>query len=287
MTPGSDGAARVRVVQSNDGTPIHVCSLGSGPGLVIVGGTLRTGASYLALAERLAGDFEVHLMDRRGRSGSGPQRPGHSIEDECADLMAVAEATGTSAVFGHSFGGLVALETARRRSFELIVVYEPAIPLRGNLDRGWLNLYEERLRRGDRRGAFASMVKHAGFAPRALAVLPVWYVKAVLRVAIRPPDWAQLEPLLEASLVEHHVLLAIDAPSAERFATIRAPVVLLGGEKSPDWISRALLEELAQAIPNATVRILPGAGHLAPEERPDELAGIVLDHRQAAARAVG
>jgi pimeloyl-ACP methyl ester carboxylesterase len=131
------------------------------------------------------------------------------------------------------------------------------------------------------------MVKHAGFAPRALAVLPLWYVKAVLRVAIRPPDWAQLEPLLEASLVEHHALLAIDAPSAERFATIRAPVVLLGGEKSPDWISRALLEELGQAIPNATVRILPGAGHLAPEERPDELAGIVLDHRQAAARAVG
>jgi pimeloyl-ACP methyl ester carboxylesterase len=96
-----------------------------------------------------------------------------------------------------------------------------------------------------------------------------------------------MEPLLEANLVEHRILLAIDAPSVERFATIGAPVVLLGGEKSPDWISRALLEELAQAIPNRTVRILTGAGHLAPEERPDELAGIVLDHRQAAARAVG
>jgi pimeloyl-ACP methyl ester carboxylesterase len=132
------------------------------------GGVLSSAGSYRPLAERLAGTFEVHVVDRRGRPGSGPQRPGHSIEDECDDLFAVIGATGASMVFGHSFGGLVALETARRRpGLESVFVYEPGVPLRGQFDLGWLDRYECLLDRGNRRGAFACMVKHAGFAPRA------------------------------------------------------------------------------------------------------------------------
>lgn len=115
MTSRGKDRVRVTSVVCGDGTPIGCSSFGEGPGLIIVGGVLSSGSDYLPLARLLAQDFEVHVIDRRGRPNSGPQRQDHSIDDECADLIAVARSTGATAVFGHNFGGLVALETARRQ----------------------------------------------------------------------------------------------------------------------------------------------------------------------------
>ncbi|MEA2298868.1 MAG: hypothetical protein QOF77_1804 [Solirubrobacteraceae bacterium] len=276
------GKARLRVASaiSADATPISYSSVGEGPGLIIVGGVLSASANYIALADALAGSFEVHVMDRRGRQGSGPMRGGHSIDDECADLLAVAAATGATAVFGHSFGGLVALETARRHPvFDRLFVYEPGVPIRGQFDLSWLDAYQQRLEHGDRRGAFAWMVKHAGFAPRPLGIMPLWYVRAVLRLAIGPRRWTTMDRLLEANLVEHRIQAALDAPTAERFSSITARTVLLAGTESPGMIGRALVTELAKAIPGGSAAVLSGLGHLAPEERPSEIAEAILIHR--------
>jgi pimeloyl-ACP methyl ester carboxylesterase len=280
MTTAGVTPARANTVRSEDGTPIAYHSIGSGPGLVVVGGVLSEGPDYLGLAGELAGEFEVHLMQRRGRPGSGPQRPDHSLADECADLAAVAAATGSVAVFGHSFGGLVVLETARQRPvFDEVFVYEPGIPLRGRLRADWLEDYERRIKRGDRRGAFARMVKSAGFAPAAIAVMPVWWVRLALRTAVRGPKWATMDRLLDANLVEHRLQAALDAPSPERFSTIRARTTLLGGAKSPDSISGPLLDEIAAVIASAEVAVLPGLGHLAPQDQPDRVAAAILSHR--------
>jgi pimeloyl-ACP methyl ester carboxylesterase len=261
---------------SADGTPIGYYSLGAGPGLIIVGGVLSSGSDYRALAELLAENFEVHVMDRRGRANSGPQRQDHSIEVECADLIALARETGATAALGHSFGGLVALETARRQSvFDQLFIYEPGVPLRGQLRLDWLDGYQHRLDAGDRRGAFAWMVKHNGFAPRALAVMPLPYIKAVLRVAIRPQQWASMDRLLEANLTEHRIQAALDSPSPERFKTITAATLLMGGTRSPATISQQLAAELGEVIPNATVMMLPGLDHLAPQHDPSLIAEAV------------
>lgn len=277
MTAAQEHPVREASVASADGTPIGYWTLGQGPGLVVVGGVLSTASDYLPLAHALAREFEVHVMARRGRPGSGPQRDTHSIDDECADLAAVVAATGATAAFGHSFGGLVALETARRRAiFDRLFLYEPGVPLRGRLGAAWPDGYRQRLEMGDRRGAFAWMVKHAGFAPRPLTVMPVWYVKAVLRLAIRGQHWAAKDRLLKANLVEHRIQAALDAPDADRFSSIAADTVLLGGAKSPAFISADLLAELAGVIPHATVTILPGLNHLAPEQRPERVAAAAL-----------
>ena len=165
----------------------------------------------------------VHVMNRRGRPPSGPQRPGHSIDDECADLVAIAMARQARAAFGHSFGGLVVLETARQHAiFDELYLYEPGVSIGGSLDVAWLHGYEHLLQRGDRRGAFAWMVKNSGFAPRALAAMPLWYVKGILRLAIRGPRWRSMETLLEANLTEHQIVAALDATNAARFSTVTA-----------------------------------------------------------------
>lgn len=277
MTVAQTSDTRTGTTRSGDGTTIAYHSVGHGPGLVVVGGVLSSGADYLALARALASQYEVHVMERRGRPGSGPQRPDHRLEDECDDLLAVMAATDSRVVFGHSFGGLVALETARRRpALDRVVVYEPGVPIRGRLRTDWLDDYQRRLEEGDRRGAFARMVKSAGFAPAALTVMPVWYVRIVLGLVIRGEKWAAMDRLLEANLVEHRVQAVVDAPDAERFSAITARTTLLGGSKSPDSISGRLLEELAAAIPHSTVAVLRGLGHLAPEDQPERLAAAIL-----------
>jgi pimeloyl-ACP methyl ester carboxylesterase len=265
---------------SADGTTISYVSVGNGPGVVLVGGVLSSASTYLPLAEGLAREFTVHVMNRRGRPPSGPQRPRHNIDDECADLAAVASATGSQRAFGHSFGGLVVLETARRQAiFDDLYVYEPGVSISGSLDSRWLDGYQRLLQTGDRRGAFAWMVKNAGFAPRVLAVMPLWYVKAVLRLAIRGPRWRSMEPLLDANLAEHRIVAALDGGDGTRFSTITARTHLFGGDKSPDVLSRRLLGELAQAIPRADTQILPGLGHLAPEDKPLPIATAILTSR--------
>jgi pimeloyl-ACP methyl ester carboxylesterase len=244
---------------------------------VIVGGVLSSGSDYTALATALSGHYQVHVMERRGRPGSGPQRADHSIEAECADLAAVAAATGSRSAFGHSLGGLIVLETARRQPiFDNLFVYEAGVPVRGQLMARWLDGYQHLLESGDRRGAFAWMVKHNGYAPRPIGSMPMRCVRLMLRLGIRGAKWAHTNQQLESNLVEHRLQASLDAPSAQRFSTINARTVLLAGAKSPQTLSGPLLHELAEVIPNSTVAVIPGVGHAAPQAHPGQIAGAVL-----------
>jgi len=273
---------RTATTVSADGTTIAYHTLGQGPGLVIVGGVLWDGSDYLPLARALADDYQVHVMERRARPGSGPQRDNHDIDDECADLVAVAAATGAATVFGHSFGGLVALETARRHdTFAEVFVYDPGIPLRGRFKTGWFGGYRRLLGQGDRRGAFAWMTKHSGFAPGPAGRLPLWCLRLVLRCVIRGDAWSRMDRLLEANLVEHRLQATLDAPGPSRFSQISARTVLLGGAKSPAALSSDLLPELAHAIPGSTVVLLEGLGHFAPRDQPARLAAAILEKRSS------
>jgi pimeloyl-ACP methyl ester carboxylesterase len=219
------------------------CNKRRATGLVVVGGVLSAGSDETALAEFLAVEFTVHVMERRGRPGSGPQRQDHSLDDECVDLAAVAAATGAAAAFGHSFGGLVVLETTRRQPvFHEVFVYEPGVPILGQLQAGWLDDYQRRLEHGDRRGAFASMVKGTGFAPRAVAIMPACDLRWVLRIAVRGQKGATMDRLLEANLVEHRLQAELDAPSHL-------------GRGPPRWAHRLPSPRLLDPLAGTTVAI--------------------------------
>ena len=255
-------------VISADGTRIAYDSLGTGDGLIIVGGTLRTGRDYLPLARELAPVFAVHVIERRGRGASGPQGSGYRVERECEDVLAVQAATGATVVFGHSYGGFVALETARRTSeFSHVVVYDPGVSIAGSIPVDWLPRYRQLLAAGDTRGAFAVFVRGIGSAPGPVARLPLWYLRAVLRVSLRGEKWRRMEPLLEASANEHEQEARLDDGTVERYQTIQARVLLLGGTKSPTFLTRELFAALQQVVPSATVESLTGLDHFAPDEK--------------------
>ncbi len=258
-------------VRSSDGTVVGFTTVGSGDvGLIIVGGVLRAGQDYAKLGTSLGERFTVHLMDRRGRGASGPQGGAYGIKKEREDLLAVRHATGADAVFGHSYGGVIALQSAREGDvFRRVAVYEPQVPVAAQPPAAWLSRYRDLLASDDSRGAFATMVKHSGFAPGPLAALPLPCLRLVLRLGMRGEEWARTEQLLEANLLEQQAIPATG--NMADYQEIDSEVLLLRGGRSPDFVARQL-EALAAAIPRSSVRIVDGVGHTAPEAKPETIA---------------
>lgn len=275
-------AIRSSAVTSPDGTTIGYRTLGAGDAVILVGGSMRTGQDYLPLAAALAGRFTVHVVDRRGRGASGPQGEDYTIAKECEDLLAVQAETGATRVFGHSFGGLIVLETARRgRVFTRLAVYEPGVSVGGSIPTGWMPQYKRLLASGDSRGAFAHFIQQSGHAPGPVARLLLWYLRAVLRLVIRKPQWRRMEPLLAANLVEHEQVHVLDDTVAG-YSAIRATVLLIAGSNSPQPATTRVLDELHRSIAGSVVDILDGLDHNAPDEKtPDIVGAHVLRFLQA------
>lgn len=101
---------------------------------------------------------------------------------------------------------------------------------------------------------------------RIAADLPLWCLRAVLRLVIREPRWRErYEPLLAAHLAEHEQVAALDG-SLERYQAITAGVLLLGGSRNPSTLAARPVDMLHQTIPAAEVEIIRGLDHLAPDK---------------------
>lgn len=264
-------------VRSEDGTSIAFQTLGTGPGLIVVGGSLASGEDYLPLARALASAFTVHVMDRRGRGNSGPQRDDHDLGAEVSDLLAVQRVTGATTSFGHSFGGLVCLEAGRvSTALTRIALYEPGVSIDGSIPAEWLPRFRQLLDKGDTRGAFTTMVRSAGYAPRPLTLMPFWCAKLILSQVVRGDTWRKTEQLLATQGVEHEVLARIkDSP--QRYAGVTADVLVLYGGKSPSFAGADLVAALAGTLPRVNGCRLAGLGHAAPSnEAPEKVAQALV-----------
>jgi pimeloyl-ACP methyl ester carboxylesterase len=94
-------------------TDLHVDAWGKGTPVVLVHGSLATGAEEWAAQEPLANEgFRLLVFDRRGYGRS----PAAAGEDFLADAEDIARIMGDGAhLVGHSYGGLGAMYAAARR----------------------------------------------------------------------------------------------------------------------------------------------------------------------------
>lgn len=259
---------------SSDGTQLTCYSVGDGEPLLIVGGALTVAKDYERLAAALPPSFEVHIVERRGWGARPAIEADYSIAAECDDLLSIAHNTGAVRAFGHSYGGLVVLETALRADlFREAVVYEPAVSEDGSVPTAWMDDYAAALAEGDRRGAFTHFVRGSGHAPEFLTRLPARYVRGVLRLAIPGERWRRMEPLLEANLAEHREVAALDGP-VSRYADLGTTVHILAGRRSSGASQRMALR-LQQALRTATLETLHGLGHNAPLDKAQTVGAVV------------
>ncbi|WP_239003629.1 alpha/beta fold hydrolase [Nocardia panacis] len=209
------------------------------------------------------------IYDRRGRGESGDNSRNYVVEDEIADLAAViAHVGGRAGVFGHSSGGVLALEAAMRGlPIDRVAVYEATyisddsrpLPAADVPDR-----VRALIALGDRDGATALfLTEQVGVPPEMVAGMqaaPVWSFMSAQADSL-PYDMAVCGPQLTF-------------PS-DRLARISVPSLIIAGQLGEPWI-RATAAELGDTIPHADHRTIPGQDHSILHQ-PDALAPSLLD----------
>jgi len=240
-------------VISKDGTAIAFDQMGSGDPLILVDGALcsRSMGPMAKLAPLLAGRFKVIAYDRRGRNDSGDTQP-YAVEREIEDIDALIRHAGAPAfVFGASSGAALALKAAASGlAIRKLALYEPPYIEQGGAKLSSAGYREEvsGLIAQDRRDdAVRLFMKHVGMPALLiglLRLLPLW--KKVAAVA--------------NSLPYDAAIMGDGSVPAREAAAVAAPVLVIGGEKSPQPL-RDAARAAADAMPTARRHVLKGQNH--------------------------
>ena len=253
-----------RSVVSRDGTEISYAHVGTGPGLVIVPGNNRMAHNYRRLVDELAHRFAVSVIDRRGRGASGPQGAAYGLDREIEDLRAVQRAEHAGLVFGHSYGGLIALQAARGdRGIQQLAVYEPGVSLNGSFDASFLPEFEDLLAANRHIAAMSLFLKRTRLTPFP-ASTPRFVFSALSALMVGGRNGAEMRSLMPTTPPEIREIMRFDSDGAN-YAEITADTLLLGGSKTPTYLT-GVLDPLQRIIPTARVAMLHGADHNAPDE---------------------
>ena len=94
----------------HDGISLHQLEYGAGEPLVVIPGITSPAITFAFMAEQLADDRRVIVLDVRGRGESDHPPSGFTLPDYAGDVVAVIDALGLSrpALLGHSMGARIA-----------------------------------------------------------------------------------------------------------------------------------------------------------------------------------
>jgi pimeloyl-ACP methyl ester carboxylesterase len=109
---------------------LHVAVSGSGPPAFLVHGSMSFGALAFSEQRPLAGEFELHVVDRRGFGRSPDTGDRVDFDVEADALAALLEAP--AHLLGHSYGAIECMLAAARRPQmvrSLVVIEPPAFGL--------------------------------------------------------------------------------------------------------------------------------------------------------------
>jgi len=254
-------------VTSDDGTTIGYRQIGSGPGVVLMHGSMSSGLHHLQLARLLADQFTVYLPDRRGRGLSGPYRATDDLQTEVGDLAALLEHGSIHNVFGLSSGADICLEAALQLpTIRRLVVFEPALLQDQALARTVLARLDRAIAHGDMSRALVIGMKAAQMGPALIRMMPdgllVLLVEMGMRAEAKKSSEYPSMRVLAPTLHYDFQVVATLSGQAQRFAAITADVLLMGGSKSPQFLKDALAS-VEVALPRARRIELPGLDHAA------------------------
>lgn len=263
-------------VRSADGTLITFDVSGHGPGIIVLHGVLAGAFNYRRLADLLSESFTVYLVERRGRGLSGPQGKDYTIQKECEDLEAVRAHTGAPYLFGHSYGGLIALEYAKRfNGFGKISVYEPGVSIDGSIVTDWILPYEKFLSQKNYHSALSIFIKNSGTP--LLRKLPLWLIKFILFLKLDSVKRIQLYSLLNANLLEHLAIAETDS-TVESYKSILTPLLILSGKKTKLGWTFTAVAALKTCIRKWKAIEFTELDHFGPEKSPQEIVPVLKDY---------
>ncbi len=235
------------------------------PGLVIVPGAMSDAHAWRRVASAITAWPSVAVVNRRGRVPSGPLTGTYSLRTEVDDLGTVLDAfPGTPALFGWSYGGLIALLAADARPLRQVMAYEPVMPPFGSHALPELKAAEES---GDR-DATVEIVS------RKVAGLDAAHVEAM---RADPRGWSVLRDLSRPAYAELVALNAAVLPQGVALARRAGHVDLVIGEHSQGTAPYGTsFDTVRHHTPrHATIHTLPGQSHMAHLQAPGQLASLL------------
>lgn len=262
----ADSDSDSRSVVSRDGTKIGYRQVGGGPGLILLHGSMSSGAHHAELANLLSDTFTVVVPDRRGRGLSGPYRPGDSLDQELEDVAVLLDATGATFLWGLSSGACIALHAARTMpAIQKVAIFEPPLLRDRRRAAAILNRFDDEMARGKVGAAMITAMRGAEMGPAWFRALPTALTARLVGMGMaqeakRPagayPTMRELAPTLHADFS----VVTESSGRLDDYRSIRAQVLLMGGSKSPAFLKRALAD-LARVLPGATRVQLEGLDH--------------------------
>ena len=262
-----------RVVTSADGTAVEYLSVGRGPDVIVIPGVFAMAAALTSFAMLLAERHTVHIVQRRGRGGSGPQGDLYGIARECEDVEAVRARTGARLIFGHSYGGLVALRAACGAEFDAVAVYEPGLSADGSMPVDWIDRARREVSAGAKFEAFLTYFR--GTNPDQSGRVPRWLLRLILPHAVPRTKLRQNVALMPQAISEYVEAGRLDGRIAD-YREVAAATLLMRGKGPLTSRRAAAVARLGETIPGAQTVCFPKLDHLAPENKPDEVAAAVL-----------
>lgn len=236
----------------------------SGPAIVVIPGAMANAEAWGHFARRLEGWPTVAVMNRRGRRPSGPLTDAYGFATELADASAVIRECGdVRALFGWSYGGLIALHLANSLPLPHLIAYEPIMAPFGAS--ALLELSQ-----------LHAMRDADGSVETALQRVTGMNADEVASVRSDSQTWRYLRSL--GSTIYPETLALNNAPKESELGALASRVDLIIGERNrgrpPYGTSFA---DVKRNSPRAILHQLSGAGHLAHVEDPDALATLVSE----------
>ena len=254
----------------------HVQVMGSGPVVLLLHGTAAATHSWRDLAPLLAANFTVVAPDLPGHGFTSALRKATptGVAAAVAALMATLRLSPTLTV-GHSAGAAIALTMAEKnlaRPAAVVSLGGALLPFPGLAGK----LFPAMARMLFGNPLMPELCAMRARIPGEIAA----FMQRSTGSRIDARGIALYERLLRTS---GHIggALALMAhwdlePLERALPGLELPVLLVHGEKDAT-IPVSTSRTAAQRLPQATLRLLPGLGHLCHEETPADHAAIILD----------
>jgi pimeloyl-ACP methyl ester carboxylesterase len=237
-------------VTSSDGTSIAYERVGTGPAVILVdaAGNFRGFSPMPQLAEALSEHFTVFTYDRRGKGASTDTLP-YAVDREIEDLQALIDLAGGRAfVHGFSSGATLALLAAERGiGIAKVSLLEPPLGVTDSPPppSGISGEVARLIITGRRGEAYERWLKGIGLPAEMIAQIR------------EGPLWPALEATAHTLVYESFIPGTMPP---DRLAAITTPALVVGSKGSPDQL-RNWVRGVAEALPDASARFLPGTWH--------------------------
>ena len=271
---------------SSDDTPIAGRVAGEGPPLVLTpAGPGDCETTWRPMLPWLSRRFECHLMDTRGRGLSG-DHPDHTPARMVEDIRAFTESIGTPvllAEWGSFIGGAWGLFAAQEASsgIRVAATFDPLpIGLEDEEDAARLGGVFERTAElaGEGHPVDAArtfvqeMARHGYYTPEDMADGATFDFWAAARSNINTLfRELELAEKAAAAVRGNGGALQPNPTDPEALGKTTIPVAVLHGARSHP-MNVKLARYVADALPNAHIRAVDGAGHYGPYTHPEAVA---------------